>query len=560
MNLSPAQLKKILVGSGFVSEPDFNLAAKASKELNISIPDILIFRGIIAEQAVGQLIAEALKVPFVTIGQQIIPLEILQLIPEKMARVHTVVPIAVDKKILKLAMVDPTDFEALEFVRRNTGMPVQPYYATSADVRKALGQYKRNIRDDFENIISQNIEKLDLEKTDDLLKNAEDIPVVRVLNTILEYAIAEGTSDIHLERLANEVMLRFRVDGVLRDIISLPAKFEQALVARIKILSNLKIDEHRVPQDGRFKYDLAGDIMAFRVSIIPGFYGESIVLRLLPETSRPQSLEELGFTGRNLEILKEQIHKPHGMILVTGPTGSGKTTTLYSVLNMLNNVGVKICTIEDPIEYGLHRLTQIQINTKSGLTFAAGLRALLRHDPDIMMVGEIRDGETAEIAIHSALTGHLVLTTLHTNDAPSAIPRLLDMGAEGYLLASTVNLIIAQRLVRKICQNCLEEINPDKGTIEYFAKILGREIAKQKFYHGKGCEECGNTGYKGRVGIYELFVSTEKIRKLTVSRASGDDLKKQAQIDGMDSMLEDGIDKVSSGLTTLEEVLRAVRE
>jgi len=559
MNLTPAQLKKILVGSGFVTESDFDLAAKSSKELNISIPDILIFRGIISEQALGQLIAEALKVPFITIGQQIIPLEVLQLIPEKMARVHTIVPFAVDKKILKLAMIDPTDFEALEFVRRHTGLPVQPYYATAADVRKALGQYKRNIRDDFEQIIAENIEKAGL-KQDDLLKTAEDIPVVKVLNTILEYAIAEGTSDIHLERLTNEVMLRFRIDGVLRDIISLPVKFEQALVARIKILSNLKIDEHRIPQDGRFKYDLTGNVMAFRVSIIPGYFGENIVLRLLPETTRPQSLEELGFNGKNLEILKEQIHRPHGMILVTGPTGSGKTTTLYSVLNMLNNVGVKICTIEDPIEYGLHRLTQIQINTKAGLTFAAGLRALLRHDPDVMMVGEIRDGETAEIAIHSALTGHLVLTTLHTNDAPSAIPRMLDMGAEGYLLASTVNVIIAQRLVRKICQNCLEEFVPDKDTLNYFARILDKDISKEKFYQGKGCVECGNTGYKGRIGIYEVFVSSETIRKLTIARASGDELRNVARKEGMGSMLEDGIDKVSSGMTTLEEVLRAVRE
>jgi len=559
MNLTPVQLKKILVGSGFVAEPDFNLAVKSSKELNISIPDILIFRGIIAEQALGQLIAEALKVPFVTIGQQIIPLEVLQLIPEKMARVHIVVPFAVDKKILKLAMADPTDFEALEFVRRHTGMPVQPYFATNNDVRKALGQYKRNIRDDFETIIVENIEKVGI-KQEDLLKTAEDIPVVKVLNTILEYAIAEGASDIHLERLTNEVMLRFRVDGVLRDIISLPAKFEQAMVARIKILSNLKIDEHRIPQDGRFKYDLSGDVMAFRVSIIPGYFGENIVLRLLPETSRPQSLEELGFGGKNLEIIKEQIHRPHGMILVTGPTGSGKTTTLYSVLNMLNNVGVKICTIEDPIEYGLHRLTQIQINNQAGLTFAKGLRALLRHDPDVMMVGEIRDGETAEIAIHSALTGHLVLTTLHTNDAPSAIPRMLDMGAEGYLLASTVNVIIAQRLVRKICQNCLEEFKPDKTILDYFTKILGRDISKEKFYQGKGCVECGNTGYKGRIGIYEVFVASEEIRKLTISRASGDELKKQASKEGMKMMLEDGVDKVSSGLTTLQEILRAVRE
>lgn len=559
MKFSSAQLKKILVASGFVTEQDFQLAAKSAEELNSDITDILIFRGIISEKALGQIIAEHLKVPFVTIGQQIIPLEVLELVPEKTARTHLVVPFALEKETLKLAMSDPSDFEALEFVRRHTGLTVEAYYATTADIRRALGQYKRNIREDFEKIISENVEKAG-GKSEDLLKIAEDIPIVKILNTILEYAIAESTSDIHLETLVNEVMVRFRVDGVLRDIVALPKKVEQALVARIKILANLKIDEHRVPQDGRYKYDMAGEVVAFRVSIIPGYYGENVVLRLLPETTRPHSLEELGFSGKNLKTIKDQIKRPHGMILVTGPTGSGKTTTLYSVLNMLNNVGVKICTIEDPIEYGLNRLTQIQVNTKSGLTFAAGLRSLLRHDPDIMMVGEIRDTETAEIAVHAALTGHLVLTTLHTNDAPGALPRMLDMGVEGYLLASTVNVVIAQRLVRKICQNCLVEKKPDKETLEYFQKMLGKDLSKQKFYKGEGCAECGGTGYKGRIGIYELFEVSEAIRKLIIKRGSGDELKDQAQKEGMVTMLEDGIDKVASGLTTLEEVLRAVRE
>ena len=559
MKFTSAQLKKILVDSGFVKEEDFKLAAKSAEELNSNITDILMFRGIISEKALGQIIAEHLKVPFVTIGQQIIPLEVLEKVPEKTARTHLVVPFALEKETLKLAMADPADFEALEFVRRHTGLAVEVYYATTADVRRALGQYKRNIREDFEKIISENVEKAG-GKGEDLLKIAEDIPIVKILNTILEYAIAEGTSDIHLETLVNEVMVRFRIDGVLRDIAALPKKVEQALVARIKILANLKIDEHRIPQDGRYKYDMAGEVVAFRVSIIPGYYGENVVLRLLPETTRPHSLEELGFSGRNLKVVKNQIKRPHGMILVTGPTGSGKTTTLYSILNMLNNVGVKICTIEDPIEYGLNRLTQIQVNNKSGLTFAAGLRSLLRHDPDVMMVGEIRDAETAEIGVHAALTGHLVLTTLHTNDAPGAIPRLLDMGVEGYLLASTVNVVIAQRLVRKICQNCLVEKKPDAETLEYFKKMLNRDLSKQKFYSGEGCVECGGTGYKGRIGIYELLEVTEPVRKLTISRASGDDLKAQAEKEGMTTMLEDGINKVASGMTTLEEVLRAVRE
>ncbi len=559
MKLSSAQLHDVLVGSGFVTEKDFQSAVKSSEEMHIDIPDILIFRGIISEQALGQLISEYLKTPFVTIGQQIIPMEVLDLVPEKMARAHMVVPFALDKGTLKLAMVDPTDFEALEFVRRHTGLAVQNYFATIQDIRKALGQYKRNIAKDFEKIIAENI-KLAGVKSEDILKVAEDLPTIKILNTILEYAIAEGTSDIHIERLTTEVMVRFRIDGLLRDIIALPARVEEALVARIKILANLKIDEHRIPQDGRYKYDMSGEVVAFRVSIIPGYYGENVVLRLLPETTRPHSLEELGFTGKSLKTIKHHIHRPHGMILVTGPTGSGKTTTLYSVLNMLNNIGVKICTIEDPIEYGLNRLTQIQVNTKSGLTFAAGLRALLRHDPDIMMVGEVRDTETAEIAIHAALTGHLVLTTLHTNDAPGAVPRLLDMGVEGYLLASTLNIVIAQRLVRKICMNCLMEVKPDTDTLDYFKRILGKDISKQKFYGGKGCKECGGTGYKGRIGIYELFEVSEEIRKLTIRRASGDDLKEQARKEGMKTMLEDGIDKVSSGQTTLAEILRAVKE
>jgi type IV pilus assembly protein PilB len=560
MKLSSVQLKEILVKSGFVSEQDFDLAAKSAKELNMSTADVLIFRGAISEQALGQLIAENLKVPFISIGQQIITIDVLGLVPEKIARTKVMIPFGLEKKTLKLAMADPTDFEALEFVKRHTGLAVEIYYAGEADVKRALGQYKKNIRTDFDDIIRENVKKAGSKKTEDLWKVAEDLPTIKILNTILEYAIAEGTSDIHIESLEKEVMIRFRIDGVLRDIIGLPKTVEQALVARIKILANLKIDEHRIPQDGRYKYNMSGEVVAFRVSIIPGYFGENVVLRLLPETSRPHSLEELGFTGDSLKIIKSQIHKPHGLILVTGPTGSGKTTTLYSILNMLNNVGVKMCTIEDPIEYGLNRLTQIQVNNKGGLTFAKGLRALLRHDPDIMMVGEVRDGETAEIAIHAALTGHLVLTTLHTNDAAGALPRLLDMGTEGYLLASTVNLVIAQRLVRKICQSCLVEMKPDVNTLEYFKKILGKDISKRKFYKGEGCEECGSTGYKGRVGIYELLIISNNIRQLVIARASGDDIKAQGLKEGLRMMLEDGIDKVSSGLTTLEEVLRAVRE
>ena len=355
-------------------------------------------------------------------------------------------------------------------------------------------------------------------------------------------------------------MVRLRIDGVLHDIIGLPREIQPAIVARIKVLSNLKIDEHRVPQDGRFKFQIDETIIALRVSIIPAFYGENVVLRLLPESTRPLSLEELGISGRNLGILRANIGKPHGMILVTGPTGCGKTTTLYSVLNILNTPKVKICTIEDPIEYGINRVNQIQVNVKTNLTFAAGLRSLLRHDPDIIMVGEIRDHETVNISIHSALTGHLVLSTLHTNDAASTIPRFLDMGAEGYLLASTLNLSIAQRLVRRICPSCISDFKPQDELIEDLSRMSGRKIIKQKFYKGKGCDKCKDLGYRGRVGIYEMMPISENIIKLVLQKASTAEIRKQAVSDGMVSMLLDGLDKIGAGLTTIDEVLAAVRE
>jgi type IV pilus assembly protein PilB len=355
-------------------------------------------------------------------------------------------------------------------------------------------------------------------------------------------------------------MIRFRIDGVLRDILSLPKTIHSAIVARIKILSELKIDEHRIPQDGRFKFKINENYIALRVSILPAFFGENIVLRILAESARAQSLEELGLSGHNLELVKRNIKKPHGMILVTGPTGSGKTTTLYSVLNILISTEVKICTVEDPVEYGVKRVNQIQINPAAGLTFAAGLRALLRHDPDIIMVGEIRDKETTEMAIHSALTGHLVLSTIHTNDAAGTIPRLIDMGAEGFLVASTTNLIIAQRLVRKICANCIEPYTISEEMMTYFRPFMENQELTNKFYHGKGCVECNYKGYKGRVGIFEILEVNEEIREMITKNVSADDLAKIAKKNGMIPLIRDGIYKANGGITSVEEVMRVLRE
>lgn len=558
MRLSTEDLKKILTQSGFISAADFDEVVRSAADLGKKVEDILIFRGFINESTLGKLVAEYLKLPYVDISRQFIPEEVLAIIPEKLARVYRFIVFAKEGNSLKIAMSDPTNFEALEFARRQTGLQIVPHFTTEDNLRKALGQYKRNIRAAFDKVISENIKKASPEE--DLLKAAETMPVIKILDTILEYAMAEKASDVHIETYAEEVIIRFRIDGILRDIIKLPCGIEAALVARIKILSNLKIDEHRVPQDGRYKFIIDEEAIALRISIIPSFYGENVVLRLLPESMRPFSLEELGLMGNNLRIVKNNMLKPHGMILVTGPTGCGKTTTLYSILNILNTVTVKICTIEDPIEYGIKRVSQIQVNYKTGLTFALGLRALMRHDPNIIMVGEIRDKETAEIAVHAALTGHLVLSTLHTNNAAGAIPRLLDMGVAGFLVASTVNAILAQRLVRKICPACISEYKPEEKILELLIKDFNLNLSGQKYYKGKGCRECGGTGYSGRIGIYEVVEVTEAIRHLVSDKTATGDIEKQALSEGMIKMIQDGLDKIASGLTTIEEVLRAVRE
>lgn len=560
MKILPEKLKEVVLKAGFISEDDFARAVKSAQELQRPLEDVLVFQGLINEESLGQLLAEYFKVPFVALRHKVIPLEVLELIPENIARSYRMLPFEKTEKELSLAMEDPEDFEAVEFAKRHTGLKVKPFFATSEAISKGLSQYKKNIRKEFEKIIAQNVEKSKPGANLDLLKAAADISVVKILDTILEYAVAERASDIHIELLENSLVVRYRIDGQLRDIINLPREIHSAVIARIKVLTHLKIDEHRVPQDGRFKFQIDDDFISLRVSIIPAFYGENIVMRLLFESARPLSLEELGLTGKNFEMLKRNIQKPHGMILVTGPTGCGKTTTLYSVLNILNSTDVKICTIEDPIEYGIARLTQIQVNPTTGLTFAAGLRALVRHDPDIIMVGEIRDGETVEMAIHSALTGHLVLSTLHTNDAPGAIPRFLDMGAEGFLVASTVNLIIAQRLVRRICTACIERLKPNEKSILEIEKRYGLKLKNQDFYRGKGCPECGNKGYKGRVGIFEILEVNDEIRNLIIKNAASDEIRKAAVKSGMISMLADGMDKMSAGITTIEEVLRVVQE
>jgi type IV pilus assembly protein PilB len=544
-----------------IDKKELDQAKETASSFHVPLPQVLLDKSLVSEKVLGELISKYLNVPYVTLKHKDIPNEVLNILSEDIAQHHQVLVFSREDQNISVAMSDPKNYETIDFIEKKTEMKVRPYFVFENDLHEAFGRYRINIKDEFKNIIAQNIQTANINDAPE--QAAQELPVIKVLNTILEYAIAEKASDIHMEGIENNIVVRYRIDGILHDIISLPKKLQFALVARIKILSNLKIDEHRLPQDGRFNFDLSGSKIALRVSVIPTYFGENMVLRVLAESERANTLEELGFADNNLKIIESNMSKSHGMILITGPTGSGKTTTLYSLLNILNSPEVKVCTVEDPIEYGIRRISQIQVNTKTGLTFAEGLRSLLRHDPDILMVGEIRDQETATISIHSALTGHLVLSTLHTNDAASAIPRFLDLGIEGFLITSTVNVIIAQRLVRKLCPYCKIEspTNPELiAEVVKNSEISPESLHQFKFYISRGCHECNQSGYAGRIGIYEALELNDEIRELVLKREQINTIKKAAIKNGMTSMLVDGLRKAAGGITSLEEILRVTRE
>ncbi len=577
---SAAQLKKILTANKILSAEEFDKLAQEAEANNKKIQDYLLEKKIVSYESLYENAAKYFQVPFVHLKDRLIRKDILSLIPEPIATTHQIVAFDGNSKELKIATLDPDDLPILEFIKRKTDLKPKVYLTTPDDLAEALKQYHKSLKAEFSYLAEggAEAEKETTEKKEDLKKMASNLPIVKVVDTLLEYAIFEGASDIHIEPEEKEVIVRYRIDGLLRTVMTLPKDIQPGITARIKILANLKVDEHRLPQDGRFKIANKNYKVAFRVSIIPTFDGEKIVMRLLNEKAQVMSLEQLGLQPRPLEILKRNIAKPHGMILVTGPTGSGKTTTLYTILNQLNKPEVNISTIEDPIEYRMPHVNQSQINPKIGYTFAAGLRAFLRQDPDIIMVGEIRDTETAEIAVHAAMTGHLVLSTLHTNDAITTLPRLEEMGVPNFLVASTVNLIIAQRLVRKICANCIQSYNLDKKAITELEKQLNisgilKTLEREKaivsakegldsilFYKGKGCNKCNNSGYKGRVGVYEVLEITEKIRDLIVQKKPLADIMSTARADGLISLVEDGFIKAKNGITTIEEILRVTQE
>lgn len=584
MRISEEKMREFISDSGLVSKSDFNEALREADDKVKSIGDVLLEKGVLSEDDLRRSQAYILGIPFVDLKNEQLDFDVLSLIPEPIARNHNI--IAFRKKgddSLEVAMLDTEDLAAIDFIKKKTGFKIMPRLTDGGSIKHALLQYQKSLKAEFGDIIQKEASSLktvpeggdeDLSE-EDLKKSAEDLPVIRVVDTLIKHAIIQNASDIHIEPLEEKLLVRYRIDGILRDAMILPQNALSSIVARIKVLSNLKLDEKRVPQDGRFKTELNNERVSFRVSTLPTYYGEKVVMRLLREQVSGLDLEALGFHGEALEKIHKAIKSTTGMILTTGPTGSGKTTTLYTVLDILNTPEVNISTVEDPVEYQMKRINQTQVRPEIGFTFSNGLRTLLRQDPDIIMVGEIRDNETAALAVNAALTGHLVLSTLHTNSAAGAIPRLVDMEIEPFLVTSTVNVVIAQRLMRRLT-DVKEKYYLDDGEIEQLGKTVDLDrvmsylkkhniVEKNKewkdipFYRPKPSQE-SEDGYKGRLGVYEVLEISSAVRDLVLHNASTEELDKQAKKEGMLSMIEDGLCKAVQGFTSIEEVLRVTYE
>lgn len=546
-------LGESLVQEGIITESQYKEAQAEEVRTGKRLRTILVKMGFMAEEDLVAFLSEKLSIPRIELSNYLIDPKIVELIPEALARKYELIPIFKIGNRLTCAMVDPWNVFAIDEVRARTHLTIEPAVSTQEEIRKALNDHY-GAKGSMQDLIKSLDGEIDVKKMKGIV---EEPIVIKMVNLIIMTSIKDGASDIHIEPEENTLKIRIRVDGILHEISSPPKHLQSAIISRIKIMANLDIAERRMPQDGRFSVNVGGKDVDVRVSCMPTIYGENVVLRLLNVASALLPLKDLGFAVGVLEIYERLIARPHGIILVTGPTGSGKTTTLYGSLNKINTVDKNIITIEDPVEYKLPGIRQIQVNSKVELTFANGLRSILRQDPDVVMVGEIRDPETAEIAIQAALTGHLVLSTLHTNDAPSALTRLIDMKVEPFLASSSIIGILAQRLVRKICPGCKEKYTPTKEALKDIGLRSGEEL---DFYKGKGCSKCLHTGYKGRIGIYELLIPDDKIRNAIISKVPSEDIKKLAISSGMITLMEDGIGKVKEGVTTVEEILRVTRE
>ncbi|MDB5167855.1 MAG: Type secretion system protein [Candidatus Saccharibacteria bacterium] len=594
MRISDATIEKLLERNSAATKEQISTLKEEGVRSRRPLQDLIIHAELMNEQSLAEAFADYTSIPYININPRDIDSEVLNKIPERIARQYNAVLFKIDEDgVMHLAMDDPDDVQAVSFIQKEIGENTKIYIATHGNIMECLESYRGDVNEELNEVID--IQREDQEAADQTASEsdiAEDSPIAQTINLLLEYAIKSSASDIHIEPREEYVQIRYRIDGVLKEVNRLPRNVVGALTSRIKILSNLKIDERRVPQDGRFKIKVAGKQYALRVSTLPIADGEKVVMRILDESNQAVTLKDLGYWGHSLDIINEALTEPNGMVLVTGPTGSGKSTSLFSVLTLLNTPDVNISTIEDPVEYKIPGVNQTQTNVKAGMTFASGLRALLRQDPNIIMVGEIRDGETANLAVQAALTGHLVFSTLHTNNAATTLPRLLDMGIEPFLIASTVKAVVGQRLVRRLCMACRQSYTPDKNEIATVVRLFNLPKDKDFSYihilEGQaieqsvggetpestdastiktlwkatqgGCDECSHTGYKGRIGIYEVLGNSIPIQKLIISNATSNQIQDVAISEGMVTMQTDGLMKALRGNTTIEEVLRVTKE
>jgi len=561
-------LLDILLSDNLITKEQYNDIKVKSASQGISSASVIESMSIVDEKKLAEEKAKLVGIPFISLETVSFAPQALSLIPKAVVERFSLIPFLYDEKArtLSIAMSNPVDLEALQFVTQKTGLTIKSFAASRVEVNKAIReQYGREIVGEIGEALAETEDYKKIRSSDSkqIEKIVREAPVAKIVSTILEYAVTSRASDVHMEPQEDRIRVRYRIDGILYDKLSLPKNVQDAVISRIKILSEMKIDEHRIPQDGRFNYKVTDEEVDLRISVLPTAHGEKIVMRLLRKTGGIPTLDELGLTGSSLRNLETAMLRPHGIILVCGPTGSGKTTTLYSILAKLNTTRVNIMSLEDPIEYQLAGVNQVAVNPSVGLTFATGLRAFLRQDPNIILVGEVRDKETNELSLQAALTGHLVFSTLHTSNAAGALPRLLDLGAENFLLASTMNAIVGQRIVRRICENCKEEYVALPQIMDEIKNTLGRLFPSKpeiKLSKGRGCDQCAKSGYLGRIGIFETLPVTPKIASLVLENADSVTLAKEAILEGMIAMKQDGYFKVLQGITTVEEVLRVAQE
>jgi type IV pilus assembly protein PilB len=593
MRISDVTIEKLLARSGVATPEQIEVLKEEAVRSRRPLQDLVIQNGLIDEKALTMDYAKYAQMPFIDLNPSDIPTEVLHKIPERIARQYTAVLFQIDPDgLMHLAMDDPDDVQAVDFIQKQIGENTKIYLATRDNILACLDNYRGDVNQELKEVIDVQREDTGDKQTVTEADVSEDSPIAQTVNLLLEYAIRSNASDVHIEPREAFIQVRYRIDGVLKEVNRLPRNVLGALTSRIKILANLKIDERRVPQDGRFKIKVGGKQYALRVSTLPIADGEKVVMRILDESNQAITLTDLGYWGHSLEVISQALTEPNGMVLITGPTGSGKSTSLFSILTLLNTPDVNISTVEDPVEYKIPGINQTQTNVKAGMTFASGLRALLRQDPNIIMVGEIRDAETANLAVQAALTGHLVFSTLHTNNAATTLPRLLDMDIEPFLIASTVRAVVGQRLVRRLCKVCRKSYTPDQGEVAALTRLFNfaggqtfsviHELEKQASAQHiggddplgtnettiltlwraspQGCDACSNTGYKGRVGIYEVLGNTQAIQKLIISNATSAQIQEQAVAEKMITMQIDGLIKALRGTTTVEEILRVTKE